>query len=195
MLFYKWVMGPTCRSLLFAGIPVVLAANFMIGGSRILDAFGLDGMKQVMAYGFFGQLFWMFGGLALLIYLGKSNHVRNLAPGMAGSLVAFGTYRRLHGGRPGHRSRRPRSDHDKCSFLRSHFRFYHSGNERRGRASSAYTCPALTRFRCGNSHYGMVAFYAETCCLAGIRGGQGSYAVLVRLADHGRFRRFRSSAS
>jgi hypothetical protein len=90
MLFYKWVMGPTCRSLLFAGIPVVLAANFMIGGSRIMDAFSLDGMKQVMAYGFFGQLFWMFGGLALLIYLGRSNHVRNLAPGMAGSLSHSG---------------------------------------------------------------------------------------------------------
>jgi len=88
--FSNWVMGPTGRSLLFAGIPVVLAANFMIGGSRIAEAFKLEGMTSVMAYGFFGQLFWMFGGLALLIFVGKSNHVRNLAPGMAGSLSHAG---------------------------------------------------------------------------------------------------------
>jgi hypothetical protein len=86
----RWVMGPTCRALLFAGIPVVLAANFMIGGSRIMEAFKLDGMSAVMAYGFFGQIFWMFGGLALLIFAGKANHVRNLAPGMAGSLSHSG---------------------------------------------------------------------------------------------------------
>ncbi len=90
MLFSNWIMGPTGRSLLFAGIPVVLAANFMIGGSRIAEAFKLQGMTSVMAYGFFGQLFWMFGGLALLIFLGKANHVRNLAPGMAGSLSHSG---------------------------------------------------------------------------------------------------------
>lgn len=88
--FSNWIMGPTGRSLLFAGIPVVLAANFMIGGSRIAEAFKLEGMTSVMAYGFFGQLFWMFGGLALLIFLGNSNHVRNLAPGMAGSLSHAG---------------------------------------------------------------------------------------------------------
>lgn len=88
--FSNWIMGPTGRSLLFAGIPVVLAANFMIGGSRIAEAFKLEGMTAVMAYGFFGQLFWMFGGLALLIFIGKSNHVRNLAPGMAGSLSHAG---------------------------------------------------------------------------------------------------------
>ncbi len=90
MSFSNWVMGPTGRALLFAGIPVVLAANFMIGGSRIAEAFKLQGMTSVMAYGFFGQLFWMFGGLALLIFLGKANHVRNLAPGMAGSLSHAG---------------------------------------------------------------------------------------------------------
>lgn len=88
--FSNWIMGPTGRSLLFAGIPVVLAANFMIGGSRIAEAFKLEGMTSVMAYGFFGQLFWMFGGIALLIFLGKANHVRNLAPGMAGSLSHSG---------------------------------------------------------------------------------------------------------
>lgn len=85
-----WRFGPTIRALLFAGIPVVLAANFLIGGSRILEAFKLTEMKAVMGYGFFGQLFWMFGGLAILIFWGKANHVRNLAPGMAGSLSHSG---------------------------------------------------------------------------------------------------------
>lgn len=89
-LFPKWHFGPTMRSLLFAGIPVVLAANFLVGGSRILEAFKLSEMNAVMAYGFFGQVFWMFGGLALLIFPGKSNHVRILAPGMAGSLSHSG---------------------------------------------------------------------------------------------------------
>ncbi len=90
MIFSEWKFGPTVRSLLFAGIPVVLAANFMVGGSRIADAFVLQGMNSVLAYGFFGQLFWMFGGLSVLILLGKANHIRNLAPGMAGSLSHSG---------------------------------------------------------------------------------------------------------
>jgi hypothetical protein len=89
-VFVKWKFGPTMRSLLFAGIPVVLAANFLVGGSRILQAFQIDEMTKVMGYGFFGQLLWMFGGLFLLIYFGKANHVRNLAPGMAGSLSHSG---------------------------------------------------------------------------------------------------------
>lgn len=86
----KWKFGPTMRSLLFAGIPIVLAANFLIGGSRILQAFSIEGMTKVMGYGFFGQLLWMFGGILLLIHFGKVNHVRNLAPGMAGSLSHSG---------------------------------------------------------------------------------------------------------
>jgi hypothetical protein len=90
MIFSKWKFGPTIRSLLFAGIPVVLAANFMVGGSRIAEAFTLTGMTSVLSYGFFGQLFWMFGGLSILILLGKANHIRNLAPGMAGSLSHSG---------------------------------------------------------------------------------------------------------
>lgn len=90
MLFSNWKFGPTLRALLFAGIPVVLAANFMVGGSRIAEAFALTGMTSVLSYGFFGQLFWMFGGLSLLILLGKANHIRNLAPGMAGSLSHSG---------------------------------------------------------------------------------------------------------
>lgn len=90
MVFSKWTFGPTIRSLLFAGIPVVLAANFMVGGSRIADAFSLQGMSSVLSFGFFGQLMWMFGGLALLIFFGRANSIRNLAPGMAGSLSHSG---------------------------------------------------------------------------------------------------------
>lgn len=90
MIMVKWKFGPTIRSLLFAGIPVVLAANFMVGGSRIADAFMLDGMTAVLSFGFFGQLLWMFGGLAILIMFGMANHIRNLAPGMAGSLSHSG---------------------------------------------------------------------------------------------------------
>jgi hypothetical protein len=89
-IFVKWKFGPTMRSLLFAGIPVVLAANFLIGGSRILQAFQIDEMTKVIGYGFFGQLLWMFGGIFLLIHFGKANHVRNLAPGMAGALSHSG---------------------------------------------------------------------------------------------------------
>ncbi len=90
MIFSEWQFGPTIRCLLFAGIPVVLAANFMVGGSRIAEAFSLTGMTSVLSFGFFGQLLWMFGGLTLLILLGKANHMRNLAPGMAGSLSHSG---------------------------------------------------------------------------------------------------------
>jgi len=90
MIFSNWQLGPTIRSLLFAGIPVVLAANFMVGGSRIADAFQLEGMTSVLSFGFFGQLMWMFGGLTLLILFGKANSIRNLAPGMAGSLSHSG---------------------------------------------------------------------------------------------------------
>jgi hypothetical protein len=90
LIFSRWKFGPTIRCLLFAGIPVVLAANFMVGGSRIAEAFSLSGMTSVLSFGFFGQLLWMFGGLTLLIMLGKANHMRNLAPGMAGSLSHSG---------------------------------------------------------------------------------------------------------
>ena len=90
MVFTNWKFGPTLRALLFAGIPVVLAANFIVGGSQFLEAFQLTEMYSVIGYGFFGQIFWMFGGLALLNFLGKANHVRNLAPGMAGALSHSG---------------------------------------------------------------------------------------------------------
>ena len=90
MVFSDWKPGPTIRALLFGGIPMVLAAVFIIGGSRLISAFELDGMLQVMAFGFFGQLFWMFVGVALLVFLGKANKVDILAPGMAGSLSHSG---------------------------------------------------------------------------------------------------------
>lgn len=45
-LFFSWRFGPTLRALFFAGIPVVLAANFIVGGSQILDAFQLTGMRS-----------------------------------------------------------------------------------------------------------------------------------------------------
>ncbi len=89
-LLYRWRFGPTIRALLFAGIPVVLAANFMIGGSRISEAFAITGVNALLAYGFFGQVVWMFGGIALLMWFGKTDHARNLAPGMAGSLSHSG---------------------------------------------------------------------------------------------------------
>ncbi|MBU9719922.1 MULTISPECIES: hypothetical protein [Bacillaceae] len=89
-LFYKWSFGPTVRALLFAGIPVVLAANFMVGGSRIGEAFSVEGMNSVIAYGFFGQLFWMFGGIALIMFFARTANARNLAPGMAGALSHSG---------------------------------------------------------------------------------------------------------
>ena len=90
MYFSDWKPGPTMRALLFAGIPMVLSAVFLIGGSRLLDAFALEGMMQVMGFGFFGQLFWMFVGMALLVFVGKSNKVDIIAPGMAGSLSHSG---------------------------------------------------------------------------------------------------------
>jgi len=69
---------------------MVLAAVFLVGGSRLLEAFTLDGMIQVMAFGFFGQLFWMFVGMSLLVFVGKARSVDSVAPGMAGSLSHSG---------------------------------------------------------------------------------------------------------
>jgi len=89
-LIPKWQFGPTIKSLLFAGIPTVLTANFLIGGSRILEAFKLKELYPVISFGFFGQLFWMFLGLSVLIFLAKAKHIRTLAPGMAGSLSHAG---------------------------------------------------------------------------------------------------------
>ncbi|MCL2329624.1 MAG: hypothetical protein FWC39_14090, partial [Bacteroidetes bacterium] len=87
---YKWSFGPAIKSLLFAGLPVVLAGNFIIGGSRITEAFSIEGMNAVLAFGFFGQILWMFGGIALMMLFAKTTNVRNLAPGLAGGLSHAG---------------------------------------------------------------------------------------------------------
>lgn len=89
-VFYKYAFGPTIKALLFAGIPAVLAGTFTVGGSRILEVFQMEGTGAVLGYGFFGQIFWMFGGMMLLIYFGKTVAVRNLGPGMAGALSHSG---------------------------------------------------------------------------------------------------------
>jgi len=90
MALSNWKLGPTLNSLLFGGVPIVLAGTFLVGGSRMGEAFKISGVKNVMIYGFSGQLFWMFAGMAILIFLGKVNHVRNIAPGMAGALSHSG---------------------------------------------------------------------------------------------------------
>jgi hypothetical protein len=90
MYFSNWRGGPTFKALLFGGIPLVLAAVFLVGGSSYLKHLHLDGMLQVMAFGFFGQVFWMFVGMALLVFLGKQSSIDMVAPGMAGSLSHSG---------------------------------------------------------------------------------------------------------
>ena len=89
-IFYKMHIGPTMKSLLFAGLPIVLASNFIIGGSKVAEAFGIAGINSVLAFGFFGQIIWMFGGIALLMFFAKTFNVRNLAPGLAGGLSHAG---------------------------------------------------------------------------------------------------------
>ena len=88
--FYKWTFGPTIKSLLFAGLPLVLAGTFIIGGSRVTEAFSIEGMNSVLAFGFFGQILWMFGGISLMILFAKTTNVRNLAPGITGGLSHAG---------------------------------------------------------------------------------------------------------
>ncbi len=44
----RWRHGPALRALLFAGIPVVLAADFVVGGSLLLEAVGLQGMTPIL---------------------------------------------------------------------------------------------------------------------------------------------------
>lgn len=90
MALYRLKNGPTIRCLLFAGIPIILSANFMIGGSLIRGTLAIEGIGPVFMYGFFGQVLWMFGGIALLMLLAKTASVRNLAPGMAGALSHAG---------------------------------------------------------------------------------------------------------
>jgi hypothetical protein len=90
MVLYRLKHGPTIRCLLFAGIPIILAANFLVGGSLMRETFSITGIGPVFMYGFFGQVFWMFGGIALLMLLANTAAIRNLAPGMAGALSHAG---------------------------------------------------------------------------------------------------------
>jgi hypothetical protein len=89
-MLYRWHHGPSIRCMLFAGIPIVLAANFLIGGSLIAQTFEISGIQRVLAYGFFGQVLWMFGGIALMMLVGGTANIRNLGPGMAGALSHTG---------------------------------------------------------------------------------------------------------
>jgi hypothetical protein len=90
MVFYKMKHGPTVRCLLFAGIPIILAANFLVGGSLITGTLSIPGIAPTLIYGFFGQIMWMFGGISVLMLLAGTAAVRNLAPGMAGALSHAG---------------------------------------------------------------------------------------------------------
>jgi hypothetical protein len=47
-------------------------------------------MNSVLAFGFFGQILWMFGGIALMMFFAKTNNVRNIAPALAGGLSHAG---------------------------------------------------------------------------------------------------------
>jgi hypothetical protein len=89
-LLYRQRHGPAVRCLLFAGIPIILAANFLVGGSLISGTLAIPGIAPSLMYGFFGQILWMFGGIAALMLLANTAAVRNLAPGMAGALSHAG---------------------------------------------------------------------------------------------------------
>lgn len=90
MLLYRQRHGPAFRCLLFAGIPIILAANFLVGGSLISDTLAIPGIASTLMYGFFGQILWMFGGISALMLLAGTAAIRNLAPGMAGALSHAG---------------------------------------------------------------------------------------------------------
>lgn len=90
MAFYRLRHGPAFRCLLFAGIPIILAANFLVGGSLISGTLSIQGIAPTLMYGFFGQILWMFGGISMLMLLANTAAVRNLAPGMAGALSHAG---------------------------------------------------------------------------------------------------------
>ncbi len=89
-VFYRLRHGPAFRCLLFAGIPIILAANFLVGGSLISSTLTIQGIAPTLIYGFFGQVLWMFGGISMLMLLANTATIRNLAPGMAGALSHAG---------------------------------------------------------------------------------------------------------
>jgi ABC-type Mn2+/Zn2+ transport system permease subunit len=61
-----------------------------VGGSLMREDALHRRHRPVFMYGFFGQVFWMFGGIALLMLLANTAAIRNLAPGMAGALSHAG---------------------------------------------------------------------------------------------------------
>jgi len=75
IIFSNWKFGPTVNSLLFSGIPIVLAGNFMIIGSRVGNSFKIG---NITTYGFMSLIFFMFSGMAILMFLNKVNHVRKM---------------------------------------------------------------------------------------------------------------------
>lgn len=91
-VMHSWQSGVTFQALFYAGLPVALAANFVIGGSWLEEGFMMieqftPTLLAVLIYGFLGQFFWLFGALALMIYVGRNREVRNLATGLSGSLA------------------------------------------------------------------------------------------------------------
>ena len=92
---YSWQSGATFRALFYGGLPVALTASFIIGGSWMEGAFvSFDEIDRsfigILTYGFFGQLFWIFGGMSLLIYIGHNRHIRNIVAGLSGALSHIG---------------------------------------------------------------------------------------------------------
>lgn len=92
---YSWQLGATFNALLFGGLPLVLAANFIIGGSLLEDS--ISSIEQfdikliaALIYGFVGQLFWLFGGMSLIIWVGRNRYSRNLISGISGGLSHTG---------------------------------------------------------------------------------------------------------
>lgn len=92
---YNWQLGATFNALLFGGLPLVLTANFIVGGSLLEDSISKAGefdtsFIAALLYGFVGQLFWLFGGMSLIIWFGKNRYMRNLISGISGGLSHTG---------------------------------------------------------------------------------------------------------
>ena len=185
-LMFRWIHGPTLRCLLFAGIPVVLAANFVVGGSRIGEAFTLTGVDAVLAYGFFGQVLWMFGGIALLMLFGRTAGVGTWAR-------AWPARCRTRASRapapPATSARTPpaRAHHDQHPVLRARLRVLDPGRQRRG--GRPVGVGGADRGRGGARADGRVAARARPGRGRRRARGEGADDVLVRMAAQRRVRR------
>jgi hypothetical protein len=158
---------------------VVLAGNFVLGGSRIGEAFALTGMNAVLAYGFFGQVMWMFGGIALLMLFARTSSVRNLAPGMAGALSHAGLTGACTAGDLGELAARRAPIMINIPFFGHVFVFSILAlSVERG---ALLVGPALGRGGRGSRADGAVAAQPAARRRGGARG-EGADAVLVRLA-------------